>query len=75
MLHKSFASSPWWPPLLSWQQSRFHRCSSAFAEQEDETVVYEDNYLRTGVITIRLIVTLVGKGQNGILPSYEIWKF
>ena len=61
MLHNSFASSPCWPPLLSWQQLRFHRCSSAFAEQEDKTIVYEDNYLRTGVINIRLIVTLVGK--------------
>lgn len=50
------ALPPCWTPPLSWQQLRFHRCNSAFAEQEDRTIVYNNNYLRIGVINIRLII-------------------
>lgn len=70
MLYKSFASSPCWPPPLSWQQLRFHRCSSAFAEQEDKTIVYENNYLRTGVINIKdSLPNLLEKAQHGIIAT------
>lgn len=67
MLYKSFASSPCWPPLLSWQRLQIPRCSYAFAEQETKTIVYENNYLRKSVINIRLIVRLVRKRTSGII--------